>query len=942
MDENNRMRELEEKIQKLNEAFSSASDGVSEVSKSLREEARMRDKLIEKNVRSSKEEDKRVAAVMMATREYERQMTALGLVKNELGNYQRVTAQLSESQKKSIAQEKQKLAIEEERIKREKAADDIKAKLNMMAADKMQTLVSGLSAFGKGLNNTLLDSTRGQSKYGSVMSSAGDAIMSVTKNLGPFGQAIGLVTGGLFKLVGAAFKQQEQLNRAYESLSEIGAIDVSGIRGMFDNLQKMGFTVSQIEKFGGILKSVGPNLATLGVTTADGAKKIAESMEVVKNSKAEDELRMLGYTSESMAKTFAEYQGMMGRQGFIQGKSTAEISKRSVEYAKTLDQLTSLTGQSRDELQKRMDADANDLKFRLKIQELEKAGKKDEANALRNAGALMREFSEETSSGFREMVAANGAVIGDAAQKLELSTGGAASRITKQLLDGEITYTQAARAIAEAQDKEIQRHKGLLQVSDDVAATLGHSAKNMDAHNKFIGKSDEDIKKMTDDKLKQMSGQNDAERNAEIKRQQTERNLEQAKDRMINLVGKEIVGAFEKLMRMVNEVAKQLAHFLKWLGGPDFTDLFKSADEMVNDLKKTDDEIKEINNNLSKIEKDEDAWEQRGLMQTKKEALLKKKAGQEAALRSATGAPAPGTVENTGAGSASYAAQDPRRLDSATGGTALGGTVATTSEGTEKASPTGSVDSLLNLIGKHESGGDYNILVGGKRANLTEMTVAEVLKFQDTMRARGHETSAVGKYQIIKGTLLGAMRSAGVSMDDKFDSMTQDKLALALLKNRGLEKYQNKKIDAEKFADNLSQEWASLPYKTGKSFYAGVGSNKSSVSRDEVIGSLPKAAIGGLFSGPSSGYSVELHGREAVIPLPNPNSIVKVEDNVNKAPLSSVMANTTTVTEAGPQDMIAGIMSELYDMMSDKLDTMIDKLSSSNDIQDNILKYARA
>ena len=61
---------------------------------------------------------------------------------------------------------------------------------------------------------------------------------------------------------------------------------------------------------------------------------------------------------------------------------------------------------------------------------------------------------------------------------------------------------------------------------------------------------------------------------------------------------------------------------------------------------------------------------------------------------------------------------------------------------------------LLNYIGNLESpNGVYDVLVGGKRKDLSGMTIGEVMKFQSTMRKNGHETTAVGRYQILKGTL---------------------------------------------------------------------------------------------------------------------------------------------------------------------------------------------
>ena len=154
-------------------------------------------------------------------------------------------------------------------------------------------------------------------------------------------------------------------------------------------------------------------------------------------------------------------------------------------------------------------------------------------------------------------------------------------------------------------------------------------------------------------------------------------------------------------------------------------------------------------------------------------------------------------------------------------------------------------NALLDFIGQKESNGNYNILVGGKtEPNLTNMTISEVLDYQKTMLRRGHESTAVGKYQIIKKTLMGLVKAGYAKLTDVFNPQTQDKLALGLLKDAGLNRYLSKKISTEKFADNISGIWASLPFKTGKSFHHGVGSNKSSGSRESFVSVVAKLAPG--------------------------------------------------------------------------------------------------
>lgn len=232
----------------------------------------------------------------------------------------------------------------------------------------------------------------------------------------------------------------------------------------------------------------------------------------------------------------------------------------------------------------------------------------------------------------------------------------------------------------------------------------------------------------------------------------------------------------------------------------------------------------------------------------------------------------------------------------------------------------GSVNSLLDFIGKYESNGNYNILVGGKTAPLTTMTVGEVLEYQRGMRRRGHESTAVGKYQIIRDTLLDIMKPAGVKLEDKFDQSTQDKLAIALLERSGLTQYQNKKISQEQFADQLASTWAALPKGSGLSAHQGVGSNRALVGRSEFLAAIPKYARGGLV-GPTSGnlLSQSLGPGEsgAVVPLPDGRTI------------PVIIRNTDQHRQA---------LGKIFDRLNSQFDEMIEIITKDNNYRYNIVQ----
>jgi muramidase (phage lysozyme) len=130
-------------------------------------------------------------------------------------------------------------------------------------------------------------------------------------------------------------------------------------------------------------------------------------------------------------------------------------------------------------------------------------------------------------------------------------------------------------------------------------------------------------------------------------------------------------------------------------------------------------------------------------------------------------------------------------------------------------------------------------MVGGKRGTLTSMTVGEILNMQKDMIAKGHESTAIGRYQYIRKTLADTAAQMGMDVNrTKFDEKTQDALAIQTLRTIGLENWLAGKLDDGAFLNKVAQIWAGIPKTSGKSAYAGVGSNKAGVGADVALNTL--------------------------------------------------------------------------------------------------------
>lgn len=159
---------------------------------------------------------------------------------------------------------------------------------------------------------------------------------------------------------------------------------------------------------------------------------------------------------------------------------------------------------------------------------------------------------------------------------------------------------------------------------------------------------------------------------------------------------------------------------------------------------------------------------------------------------------------------------------------------------------------LLAFIGRLETGRDgvdaYTTIYGHRESRLTkpvtDFTLDELLAAQKTW-GKNWGSSAAGKYQIIRKTLVGLVTDLGLSGSTKFSPSVQDQMGLALLKRRGFDKFIAGTLSLKAFAAELAKEWASIPVlapmqgasrtvQRGQSYYAGDGLNKSLTSPGDV------------------------------------------------------------------------------------------------------------
>ncbi len=151
-------------------------------------------------------------------------------------------------------------------------------------------------------------------------------------------------------------------------------------------------------------------------------------------------------------------------------------------------------------------------------------------------------------------------------------------------------------------------------------------------------------------------------------------------------------------------------------------------------------------------------------------------------------------------------------------------------------------DTMLDFIGRLESGGDYNAHYFGVRhppsRPLSSMTVGQVLEWQRNAVRAGSVSTAAGRYQIIRPTLRRLLEEGAVSPGERFDAAVQDRLGRHLLRDTGYRDGDN----SPETANAIARVWAALPRiggaGDGHSAYEGIAGNHALVTSHTYQGVL--------------------------------------------------------------------------------------------------------
>jgi hypothetical protein len=316
-------------------------------------------------------------------------------------------------------------------------------------AEAITALAGAAGAAGK----AMLEGKKGAAAFNesvdgmaTAATAAAAALALFVPVLGPLMLAIGAATIGFAKYTKAANDQADKLYKGYQGLAKSGAAASDGMTGLFKDAKKLGLSMNELDSLVSLIGENSRELAAFGGSVAEGRKRFADMGAAMEPHRVA--LLKMGMMPEQINEGMAGYLRTQTRLGNAQRMTTDQLAQGAREYLKEQDALTKLTGQARQETEKKREAALLEEQFASKIRQLQLSGQDEAAARLIKLNDMASAVSEEYGRGVRAL--ATGNLINEDAQKLFNSTQGRALQDINAVAAGTKAPVEGLQSMAKA------------------------------------------------------------------------------------------------------------------------------------------------------------------------------------------------------------------------------------------------------------------------------------------------------------------------------------------------------------------------------------------------------------------------------------------------------------------------------------------------------------
>lgn len=763
------------------------------------------------------------------------------------------------------------------------------SKAAKQASIEASTTAKAVNLLGKAAGqytDAFLSAKNGTGKYAESVSSAGDAIQTFGAALGPVGKAATLAAGALFKLAASSLKQNDTLISAYRTMSNIGNIDMTGTQGTLDLMNQMGASTKNVEYFLNVMKDIAPEMTAFGGSVSQGSKKFAEMGVALTRTDLEYKFKELGLSTEDMVKYSGQYVNDQTKYGMAQGKSTGQLTAGFLKLMQVSTDLADITGQSRDAQMEQMAVNQRDARWKMHLLQVGPVQAAKDEEMLRSAQAVSKGAGEL----LKDQMSSLGGVTSQQTAMLRNQYGSLydMSRQAQQTAakngteaSGEFLKLMKGNVGQMTRFRQSISGSGFIPVAESLE-NLAAGVDTMDAELKLRGMSEEKLTQITKGHI----ASQDKRLKYDVIQERSERESNIMQDRMTYAMGNLAVPAVTGLAWITNKTNVGMAKLLKTVSGGemDYTDQFRSLNtlEDANDV----------------------------LLKSKREEiqLLKERKELDKEIQD----------------------NDQKILDAESRGRGPG----------------------KDLLERRDA-------LRQRRMDMNERSSANQQTQQRAQQAQVGMTNSAELDTVKDGALAGiTMKKGDVTRDPSKIDPKLIEMAKQIQKGIPGFKYfsafndkfhmdRNSTHNSGKALDFTLDHWpsreegAEIAAKLKAMGATNVIDEYNNPSSGATAGHFhaQTARFGGEFKGPESGYPVELHGHEAVVPMSKFNNFFKTSQESNSTVTKDTLHSSTFAPQTNNNVNVnfGKIMGEFVETLSVKLDDLIYEQRQSKQVQEQML-----
>lgn len=734
------------------------------------------------------------------------------------------------------------------------------------------------------------------------------------------------VTTTLIGTAKAAGEMSDALYKGYQGLSQSGAAASDGLTGLLSDVHQLGMGFQDLDKFTSMIAEGRKELVLFGGTVFEGRQRFADIGAAM--MPFQESLMNAGMTQQEINEATMGYIRLQSRVGQTQNRTANELAEGARRYLVEQDALTKLTGLTRKEQEDAREEIRSQERFAAQLAELRAKGLNDEAKNLEDTYLVLYSQNKLAAQGFADL--STGMITTEAAQKSMLGTQGESMRVAQMVQDGQLEVAEAAQRVAAAHGRTAESMRPLAQMGV-YGNAIGDFAGDLRLRSLSDQNIAEQLKKIEEDRIKQgvMGGK------AADKQQQQQTDLTRAQqDQMIatqKLVAEAIepsLTVFQKLMVVVESVTLGLEKMLDYLG---FFGKPKTAEQREADIG---------------VDKAESvvAAERLKVIEAERALMVMKRNGNKTEIEAAEKTLAAAKESRKAADRALLDAEVKKKYadDRAAGRTGAGmGGQQLRADGSmimpgdpDYTPPTPAVPVAPGVAAASGGGGTAQPpAAGGSTGGRNE--AEQQMRTQDLFNFLGGVSGNENNYN----RLDSQFRERLTAMAKEYRALTGKKLDFGSGARNERENQQVGGVGTSNHltgkAVDLSTDSVNALIRAGLLNKYGFKQNPKSAWHISDDG----FAMGGIATGPKSGYNALLHGTEAIVPLPDGKSI----------PVSMDQSSAATVDNTEMLQVMRELKASMDSMTNradnqrvvDALESSIRTQRASNDILGKILQMSQ-